>query len=139
MGMSRYFFCVVMSVAVGATLLLGVGGCEVTRYGQLTKKADRVESDLKKEQAKALTLTPGDPARAAKLEHLTSLRNQLSAANVGLSAVKYVVPPEQRNVGYDVIEQVYDTIDWNIPLSASDPGKKMMPSQFSDGVLKLSQ
>jgi hypothetical protein len=117
---------------------LAMTGCSLTRYDRLVAKADKVESNLKSEQRKALTLDQASPERAAKLDHLTGLRNQLSAANVGLSTVRHALPADKKDIGYDVLDQVYDTIDWNIPLAPTDPAKKPLPSAFSGGVLKLN-
>lgn len=130
------FHAVLAPAALVATLALT--GCSFTRYDRLVAKADKVEANLKLEQRKVLALTENDPARSSKLEHLTALRNQLSAANVGLSSVKNFVPADKKDIGYDVMEQVYDTIDWNIPLAPSDPGRKALPAAFNGGVLKLN-
>ncbi len=124
-------------VAFACSLVVALAGCATSRYDQLLSKAGRVESDLKKEQKKVLALEASDPARASKLDHLTSLRAQLSAANVGLSTVRHALPDDKKDIGYDVLDQVYDTIDWNIPLGPNDKGLKAMPRSFSSGVLRL--
>lgn len=113
-----------------------LGGCALSRYEQLQRKSDKVESALKSEQKRVLNLN-ADPTRQARLDHLSDLRLSLSATDIGLSTVKYAVPAEEQNLAYDVIEQVYDTIDWNIPLGP-DQAKRPMPAQFSNGKLNLN-
>ncbi len=115
--------------------LMVLGGCAASRVDQLHRKADRVEASLKGEQRRVLALTSAD--RAQRLDHLNSLRTTLSAANVGLGAVPHLVEPDKRDVAYDVLEEVYDTIEWNIPLGPGDP-QRPLPSRFSNGVLKLN-
>lgn len=112
-------------------------GCAVSRYAQLQKKSDKVESALKSEQRRVLG-SQAESDRQARLDHLTDLRLTLSAADIGLSTVKYAVPAEEQDLAYDVIEQVYDTIDWNIPLGPSE-AKRQLPAQFSGGKLNLGQ
>lgn len=122
---------------LSATLagLMLLGGCAASRVDQLHRKADRVEASLKGEQRRILSLDTAD--RAQRLDHLSSLRATLSAANVGLGAVPHLVEPSQRDVAYDVLEEVYDTIEWNIPLGPGDR-QRPLPSRFSNGVLKLN-
>ena len=114
---------------LAATTILA--GCALTREDQLRHKADRVESMLVKERDTALSAPPDSPDRRAKLEHLTDLRTELSAANLGITAAKYL-PEDKRDSAYDVIEQVYETIEWNIPLAPGER-QKPMPKQFSGG------
>lgn len=114
------------------TLLLT--GC-ASRYDQLRAKADRVESSLVAERDRQSTSDAAD--RSARLSHLSELRATLSAANVGLGATRFI-PKEQRDVAYDILDEVYGTIQWNIPLGPSDK-KKPLPSSFnSDGTLRLT-
>jgi hypothetical protein len=41
-----------------------------------------------------------------------------------------------RDLALDVMDEVYDTIDWNIPLGPDDP-KRPYPAQWSGNTLKL--
>lgn len=124
-------------IAVAAlTALPLLGGCALSRYDQLQRKSDKVESALKSEQKRVLNLS-ADPSRQARLDHLSDLRLTLSATDIGLSTVKYAIPADEQTLAYDVIEQVYDTIDWNIPLGP-EQAKRPMPAQFTNGRLNLS-
>jgi hypothetical protein len=114
----------------------GLGGCSVSRYAQLKEKSGEVESSLRSEQRRVVALPAGEPERAARLDHLTGLRAMLSAANIGLGATRYAVPEDKKDLAYDVLDEAYGTIEWNIPLGPSEP-KRAMPSRFSGGVLKL--
>jgi hypothetical protein len=109
-------------------------GC-ASRYDQLRAKSDRVESALVAERDRQSASDATD--RDARLSHLSKLRATLSAANVGLNTTRYI-PKEQREVAYDILDEVYGTIEWNIPLGPSD-NKKPLPSNFnSDGTLRLA-
>jgi hypothetical protein len=109
-------------------------GC-ASRYDQLRTKSGRVESALIAERTKVSATDATD--RSARLSHLSDLRATLSAANVGLGATRYI-PKEQREVAYDILDEVYGTIEWNIPLGPTDK-KKPLPSSFApDGTLRLS-
>lgn len=119
-------------LALAATLLLT--GC-ASRYDQLRAKSGRVEAALVAERTKVSAAAPSDSS--ARLSHLSDLRATLSAANVGLGATRYI-PTEQREVAYDILDEVYGTIEWNIPLGPGDK-KKPLPSNFSpDGTLRLT-
>lgn len=123
---------------VTALLLLvtaAIGGCSVSRLDRLHRKGDRVESSLKAEQGRVVALPPSSADRAARLQHLTGLRQQLSAANVGLGATRFI-PEDQRETAYDVVEEVYDTIEWNIPLGPGDM-PRAMPAQFDGSTLRF--
>jgi hypothetical protein len=114
-------------------LTVTLTGC-ASRYDQLRTKSGRVESALIAERTKVSTTDATD--RSARLSHLSDLRATLSAANVGLGATRYI-PKEQREVAYDILDEVYGTIEWNIPLGPTDK-KKSLPSSFSpDGTLRL--
>lgn len=127
---------VLFLLTCGLALSLGLGGCATSRLDQLRHKSDLVETRLVKERDRVARLSPGDPERAARLDHLTTLRGTLSAANIGLGTVPHLVPPEQRDLAYDVIDEAYDTIDWNIPLGPGD-AKKSLPLRFQGGRLNL--
>jgi hypothetical protein len=114
-------------------LTVTLTGC-ASRYDQLRTKSGRVESALVAERTKVSATDATD--RSARLSHLSDLRATLSAANVGLGATRYI-PKEQREVAYDILDEVYGTIEWNIPLGPTDK-KKSLPSSFSpDGTLRL--
>lgn len=122
-------------IVAAAVLAASGAGCATSRVDQLHRKADRVEAELKSEQKKVLAMSPGD--RAARLDRLTQLRATLSAANIGLGSVPHLVEPGKRDLAYDVLDEVYNTIEWNIPLGPGDP-QRPLPAQFSGGVLKLN-
>ncbi|MBU6412942.1 MAG: hypothetical protein KGS45_05670 [Planctomycetes bacterium] len=123
-------------LAVVSLMASLMGGCALSRYDQLQRKSDKVESALKSEQKRVLDLN-ADSTRQARLDHLSDLRLSLSATDIGLSTVKYAVPVDEQDLAYDVIEQVYDTIDWNIPLGPTE-AKRPMPAQFTNGKLNLN-
>ncbi|MBX3097908.1 MAG: hypothetical protein KF812_13730, partial [Fimbriimonadaceae bacterium] len=58
--------------------------------------------------------------------------------NIGLSTIKYVVPADKQPIAYDVLQEVYGTIKWNIPLGPSDP-KKQLPALFKNNTLNISE
>ncbi len=120
-----------VSLAAACTL----GGCAMSREDRLHARADRISDSLLSERDQAMKLSPIDPRRPERLAHLSSLRTTLSAVNIGLGAVRYL-PEARREVGYDVIEEAYSTIEWNIPLGPGE-APRPMPSQFVNGVLKL--
>jgi hypothetical protein len=126
--------CLVVLVGVVCAAL---GACSTGRLAKLERKADRVESSLLAERKRVLTMAPADPGRAARLDHLSQLRGSLSAANVARGTVPYLIQEPQRPIAYDVLEEVYSTIEWNIPLGPNDPARKMMPTQFSGNTLML--
>ena len=112
-------------------------GCAVSRHQEVKAQSRRVEGRLKQEQAVALADSPASPElREERLEHLSGLRLSLSAANVALGTVPRVVPEPERALAYDILEEVYATIDWNIPLLPGE-GVRAMPAGFNGGVLNL--
>jgi len=119
---------------MAAIAALALGGCATSRVDQLHRRADEVKAELMSEQRKALALSATE--RSQRLDHLSSLRATLSAANVGLGAVPHLVEPGKRDIAYDVLEEVYDTIEWNIPLGPGDM-LRPLPSEFSGGTLNL--
>jgi len=122
-------------LALGAAVMV-LGGCSLTREQQIARKAERVESSLKSEQKRVLALPAGEQDRDWRLDHLTSLRLTLSGANIARAAVPYAVEEAQRPMAWDVLEEVYSTIDWNIPMGPRDQ-KRSLPAQFQGGTLKL--
>lgn len=109
-----------------------------SRYDELRSESARVETALTKEQTLVLNTDKSAADRQARLDYLTQLRTTLSAANIGLSTIKYVVPADKQPVAYDVLEEVYGTIKWNIPLGPSDP-KKQLPALFKNNTLNISE
>ena len=91
----------------------------------------RVGANLRAEQHVALSNSATTAEeRQQRLEHLTSLRYVLSSANIALGTVPRVVDRAQRPLVYDVLEEVYSTIDWNIPLGAGD-AMRPLPMGFA--------
>lgn len=118
------------------SVLAAASGCSVTREQQLRAKAAAVESALVSERGR--TLTMGDAAsRASKLDHLTSLRTQLSLVNVARGSAPHFLEHPQLDAAYDVIEEAYGTIEWNIPML---PGQALrpLPSQFTSQGLNFN-
>ncbi|MBL8887204.1 MAG: hypothetical protein JNK16_11120 [Phycisphaerales bacterium] len=109
-----------------------------SRYDQLKAESARVETALTKEQALVLNTDKSPADRQQRLDYLSQLRTTLSAANIGLSTIKYVVPAEQQPIAYDVLDEVYGTIKWNIPLGPNDP-KKQLPPLFKNNTLNISE
>jgi hypothetical protein len=85
-----------------------------------------------------LKLGPQDTTRRARLEHLNEMQYSLRAANIGLAAIPWMPfnSEQDRDLALDVMDEVYDTIDWNIPLGPDDP-KRPYPAQWSGNTLKL--
>lgn len=119
---------------ISLTLLLTA--C-ASRYDQLKSESNSVEHALIKEQSLILAQPPGTPDRQARLDYLSQLHTTLTAANVGLSTIKYVVPTDKQPLAYDVLEEVYGTIKWNIPLGPSD-AKKSLPALFKNNTLNIN-
>lgn len=117
------------------SLALLLTGC-ASRHDQLRAKSDRIENALLTERTKVSAATSAD--RSARLSHLSELRATLSAANIGLGATRYL-PEQQRDTAFDILDEVYGTIEWNIPLGPGD-NKKPLPNAFNpDGSLRLSR
>lgn len=119
---------------IGASLVVMLG-CSVSRRDKLESKSERVEKALLIEQQKAVSLSD-QAGRRAKLDHLTQLRGLLSAANISLGVIPYAMEEAERDIAYDVLDEAYDTIQWNIPLG---PGESMrpLPKGFEGGVLNV--
>ena len=125
----------VISVWVISSVILI--GCATSPQEKLEARAGSVASLLKREQSKAIALPAGDASRAAKLSHLTSLHTTMSAANVGLATVPYLLDEMQRPTAYSILREVYETIEWNAPLLPGDTHMKMLPSEFTGNTLRL--
>lgn len=124
------------ATALAIAMLIG-SGCAASRQRELERLSRRVESRLKSEQSQALASQLTDAERRQRLEHLTSLRYTLSAADIGLASVPRLVSEPQRPVAYDVLEEVYSTIEWNIPLGPGD-ALRGLPRGFSGGAFDFS-
>lgn len=110
-------------------------GCAMTREGQLREKGAEVESRLSAQRDKVLAMPADDGTRRAELDRLTDLRSQLTAANLGITAAQFV-PEDKRNAAYDVVEQMYDTIEWNIPIPPGGQSRPL-PKEYSGGKLNF--
>ena len=124
------------TLVLACAALLGAG-CATSHVDQLHSRAERIETSLRREQAKVLEGRYPAESRQQRLDHLTELRASLSAANVGLGAVRFL-PEQDREAGYDVLDEVYGTIEWNIPLSPSETPRSL-PPQFTGGQLRLQE
>lgn len=111
-------------------------GCAMSRADKLEAKSERVEKALLAEQRRIIETQ--DAERQARLDHLTQLRTLLSAANISLGVVPHTVPADKRDIAYDVLDEAYDTIQWNIPLGPRDQ-KRVLPRGFENGTLKLDR
>lgn len=72
--------------------------------------------------------------REAAVSHLQTLRGALSVVNVSITSVPlFLQDPEQREVGYSVLDEAIGTIDWNIPLYQSNASgaSRPFPALFS--------
>lgn len=137
-GMNRALVAVI-AVVIGVGFGLGMGGCAMTRAQKLERQADRVEASLKKERDRVLMLPDDDGSRVPRMEHLSGLRTTLSAANVARGLVPHLVEAREQDVAYDILEEVYSTIDWNIPLDPRTQASRPLPAGFSGGVLNLDE
>jgi hypothetical protein len=121
-----------------AVAALVSGGCAVTRQQQLERSAEALAGKLTAERDRVLAVyVMKDDERVPRLEHLSGLRYTLSAANVALAAVPRVVPEGDRDLAYDVIEEVHGVIGWNIPLGPKDP-KRALPALFAGNELNVA-
>jgi hypothetical protein len=134
--MLRTFLVCVVFVCLFPLAMLS--GCTSSRLGQLEKKAGRVEKQLLSERSRVLGMESASMERSARMDHLSQLRMTLSAANVGRGTIPLLVEEAQRPVAYDVIDEVYSTIEWNIPLLPTDPARKQMPASFAGNMLRLN-
>jgi len=123
------------TLLLALTLLLSA--C-ASRYDELRAESARVETALTREQALVLNTDKSPADRQQRLDYLSQLRTTLSAANIGLSTIKYVVPADKQPIAYDVLQEVYGTIKWNIPLGPND-AKKQLPPLFKNNTLNISE
>jgi hypothetical protein len=119
-------------------LSLLASGCALSRADQLARQSDRVESKLVRERDRVAGLNT--PDAATRLGYLTNLRTELTFADTARKlAPRLLQDPAQVDAAYDVLEEVYSTIDWNIPLSPTDASRRAMPNLFGAGGLDFSK
>jgi hypothetical protein len=121
-------------VVVASALV--AAGCEQSRQAKLEKRGEAVRASLVKERDRVLALPSTSPERAGRLAHLEGLHHTLSAANIGLGTMPVFLDEQQRGVGYDVIEEVFATIEWNTPLGPGD-AMRPLPAGFANNTLRL--
>jgi len=119
-------------------ILLLLTACTTSRYGELRNRSNEVQSALVAERDEALNLPAQAPETSQKIDHLSALRYTLSATDLGLAAIRRLLPETDRPLAYDAIEQAYDTIEWNIPLLPGQ-GTKPMPATFTNGAFDINQ
>jgi hypothetical protein len=123
---------------VVASIVVVLSGCAVSRQDQLRAESRRVGKHLTAERSRALAMLPTEPERTLKLDHLGDLRLSLSAANIALGAVPRFLPEQDHDLAYDVLEEVYATIDWNAPLLPGESGMRAFPEAFGNNTLNWS-
>lgn len=111
-------------------------GCSVSRKQELQRLSNRVEKDLKAEREAVLDRPSTDPERGTRLGHLTNLKTTHALADVGLSSASRVLQGNDLELAYDVLEEVYGVIDWNIPLLPSE--SKPLPTMFGPSGLDFT-
>ena len=125
-----------------AALLILLPACNTSRYGQLRARSAEVKDALEAERDEVLATSNADSAARTesrqRLDHLTSLRYTLTAADLGLAATRRVLPERDRPLAYDTLEQAYDTIEWNIPLLPGE-GTRPMPVGFTGAGFDINQ
>ncbi len=119
-----------------AALLILLPACNTSRYGQLRARSADVKNALEAERDQVLSAA--EPNARQRLDHLTSLRYTLTAADLGLAATRRVLPERDRPLAYDTLEQAYDTIEWNIPLLPGE-GTRPMPVGFTGAGFDINQ
>jgi hypothetical protein len=129
--MTRLLAAVALLVAVPFA-----SGCAQTRAEKLADKASGVGHALIHERDRVLALD-AVPERSARLDHLSTLRLELSAANISRAAAPRLLEPQDVETAYDVLDEVYSTIDWNIPLAPGDAASKPFPALFGPAGLNF--
>lgn len=127
--MRRNYSVVVAVSALFLSMQVVLGGCSQSRAQKLAARASDVEDSLLEERDRVLTMSQG-VERSARLDHLSSLNLQLRAANISRAAAPMLLEGQQVDMAYDVLDEVYGTIDWNIPLARDDVQAKALPSLF---------
>ncbi|MFT3684908.1 MAG: hypothetical protein QM783_08275 [Phycisphaerales bacterium] len=114
---------------------LGIGGCAQSRYDQVKSSSRQTQSLLDDQLNRALAADV--PSRQARIDQLTSIRYQLSAANVALGAVPYVLEqPAEQETAYSFLEEFYSTLAWNAKLPPDQPARAL-PANPLPGKLNL--
>lgn len=135
----RFSFPALLCLLVAVLFMSSsLGGCAQSRQAKLKQRGESVRASLLSERDRVAKLPTADSERAARLGHLQGLHNTLSAANVGLGIVPMFTAEAQRAIAYDVIEEVYATIEWNTPLGPADP-KRAMPAVFAGNQFQFNQ
>jgi hypothetical protein len=117
-------------------VLAMLSGCTISRQDRVERQASDVGDQIDDQRDETLKLSLKNEERTARLNYLKSLRATWGDANRALAAIPSTVPPEEQNNAYDLMGEVYETIEWNIPLG---PGEAMrpLPAGFSGNVLQL--
>jgi hypothetical protein len=126
--------CLRLPLAVLAAAALPA--CTLSRADGLARQSDRVESGLLKERTRVTSLNSSDPARTERLGHLSSLRTQLTLADLARKGAPRLLQGPDVDIAYDVLEEVYSTIEWNIPLGPGEP-LRPLPSEFGPAGLRF--
>ena len=123
-----------------AAVTASSGGCVVSRAEQLAHQSDRVETKLLRERDRVIAAKVTTQDATARLDHLSDLRMQLTVADAARKlAPRVLQDPVQVDSAYDIIEEVYSTIDWNIPLMPGESTWKPMPAMFGPAGLDFSK
>jgi hypothetical protein len=134
----RRFFAPVGVLWLALLTVVLLTGCTQSRAQKLAARADKVETALTRERDRVLEL-PAGPERSARLDHLSSLNLQLRAANISRVAAPRLLTGEQVDMAFDVLDEVYGTINWNIPLAPSDTRAKPLPDLFTGAGLDFNR
>lgn len=139
-------------ISLGLLLSLGAGGCAQSRYDQVKDASRQVQVVLDSQLKAALSEEPpvSEPTarrdraasqaayRQAQINRLTSIKYQLSAANVALGAVPYLLEqPAERETAYTFLEEVYSTLAWNAKLPPDVP-LRALPANPMPGKLNFA-
>lgn len=127
----------ILVLVLAAAGLVNLGGCAVSRADQLRAKGEQIESMLVSERGRALVMD-NPAARTGKISHLTNLRTQLSVVNVARASAPHFLESPHLESAYDVIEEAYGTIAWNIPLGPNDAAIRPLPAQFGPSGLDFN-
>ena len=126
-----------VTILLFGAFLSGLLGCAQSRHDQLRGISSRVEKELRTEQREVLAMTGSEQLRSQRLDHLGSLRNTHAAADIALASVPRLLDGDNRLMAYDILEEVYGVIEWNIPLLPGE-GTKPLPNAFSSNGLDFN-
>jgi len=112
-------------------------GCAVSRKQEIKRLSNRVDRQLLNEQHEVLGRSLTDPQRSTRLDHLTTLKTTHSLADVGLASAPRFLEGDDLALAYDVLEEVFGVIEWNIPLMPGR-GTKALPNVFGASGLNFS-